>query len=633
MATTSRPISELRAGIRDTSGNVVASGNARFYQPGTLVAQTVYSDAACTSAITQPAVLNAAGQYVSVYTLEPVRMIVKDSTDSTTYYDDIVNLNRHDALYVTHPSFNGGAETTLENILTSLGTNLGTDGNYKESAGATAIAYSTFLGQLCVSLSNFGAVGDGTTDDTTAIQAAFDRVATRGGGWVFGPKGTYKLTSAISITTAGVNFFGAGRGICVFKNFGTTTNAFTINISGDSKMELRDFSITANTTSSGAGITFTSGTNPKLQNIGIGLHRTGIGGTVAGAVYRDMHIDSTDDNAAAVGVTLGARSRLIASEVVSGTTNGTGVVASGSDSRVVDSYVTKFATGVTASGTNAQVNNCYIASAGTTGITLSGTNAQAKGCDIASAVTTGIAISGTEAMARDCLVDTVATGVSLTGARSVCLGSTVLTTTTGISLGVASAVARNNVVRAATTGFSVGAFANCVVVGNIASGNTTDLSVNASATGLIEHSNVGFSTLSDSATTPHSWLKDRAKVAKVTKVTSAVTSGGSVTPTPQSCDIYVAQFSALTSGPITINATSTTGLADGQRMTLVIQRTGGSGAIALSFNAQYGYDFSGGNTLAVSNGAVFPLVWRSSGAVWAAEFTGTVTPTATSNNW
>ena len=61
-----------------------------------------------------------------------------------------------------------------------------------------------------VSVKDFGAVGDGTTDDTAAIQAAIDAVQTAGGGTVYVPKGQYKTTDVIRITGK-VNLIGANR--------------------------------------------------------------------------------------------------------------------------------------------------------------------------------------------------------------------------------------------------------------------------------------------------------------------------------------------------------------------------------------------------------------------------------------
>lgn len=52
---------------------------------------------------------------------------------------------------------------------------------------------------------DFGAKGDGTTDDTAAIQAALDAASTRGISAVLFPTGTYK----VSATTADSNFFAA----------------------------------------------------------------------------------------------------------------------------------------------------------------------------------------------------------------------------------------------------------------------------------------------------------------------------------------------------------------------------------------------------------------------------------------
>src|SRR6185436_5130625 len=112
MATTGQIITELVTGVRDTAGAVVASGNARFYVPGTLSAAAVYSDSACTLAISQPVVLNAGGQKLYAWSKVALRMIVKDATDTTTVVDqDPCNVVRAEQLYITNTAVNGGSET------------------------------------------------------------------------------------------------------------------------------------------------------------------------------------------------------------------------------------------------------------------------------------------------------------------------------------------------------------------------------------------------------------------------------------------------------------------------------------------------------------------------------------------
>jgi hypothetical protein len=441
MATTAKPIDFLVSGVRDSSGNAVASGKVRWYNPGTLVAAVAYSDAACTTPITAPLTLNAAGQG-TVYCLEPIRVIVKDSTETISYYDDIAPLQRHDSVYVTSANINGGTETTLENIWATLVTALGTDFLYKESSGATARSYTTVLGELIVSVKDFGAVGDGTTDDTVAIQAASDRVESRGGGWVYFPKGTYKITSAISVDTVGVSFRGAGRGVSVLKNFSTTGNAISINVGSavDSKITLIDLGITANTTSSGKAIVVTNGDRIRIQSCSVALHRTGIDvSAVSEAQLDGCMVVSTDDNAAAVGVTVGTRARVRECNVVSGTVNGTGITLGGTGCVAVDCYVEKFVTAYSLTGSGAQARSCNATSA-TTGFSLGAANTQAMECSATSA----------------------------------------------------------------TTGFSIGAFARCGVPFSRAASCTTDLSVNASATFFDDRGNgfAGTVSLGLSTATP-----------------------------------------------------------------------------------------------------------------------------------
>ena len=63
-----------------------------------------------------------------------------------------------------------------------------------------------------VSVKNFGAVGDGTTDDTAAIQAAITHAGTLAyGANVFFPDGEYKVTSTLTISGNSVSLTGASR--------------------------------------------------------------------------------------------------------------------------------------------------------------------------------------------------------------------------------------------------------------------------------------------------------------------------------------------------------------------------------------------------------------------------------------
>jgi len=74
----------------------------------------------------------------------------------------------------------------------------------------TKVATDAFVQNLepFVSIKTFGAVGDGTTDDTTSIQNTITSVQASG-GTVFFPAGTYKITSSLT-STGRVTFLGVG---------------------------------------------------------------------------------------------------------------------------------------------------------------------------------------------------------------------------------------------------------------------------------------------------------------------------------------------------------------------------------------------------------------------------------------
>jgi len=116
--------------------------------------------------------------------------------------------------------------------------------------------------QDMVSVKDFGAVGDGVTDDTSSIQAAV--IATSSSGaTLFFPQGTYILSNLTWPTTFSVNGEGIGRTTIKWKAASAETNL--INLSG---------LITASI----SGITFDS--NRQNQSDSTGYYGA-IGGTIS----------------------------------------------------------------------------------------------------------------------------------------------------------------------------------------------------------------------------------------------------------------------------------------------------------------------------------------------------------------
>jgi hypothetical protein len=64
-----------------------------------------------------------------------------------------------------------------------------------------------------LNVKNYGALGNGTSDDTAFIQAAINAApGTAGGGVVF-PSGTYKVTSGLTFPASNIHLLGDGRGV------------------------------------------------------------------------------------------------------------------------------------------------------------------------------------------------------------------------------------------------------------------------------------------------------------------------------------------------------------------------------------------------------------------------------------
>jgi hypothetical protein len=79
---------------------------------------------------------------------------------------------------------------------------------------------------------NYGATGNGTTDDTTAIQSAINACQTAGGGVVFFPPGTYKITAGLTISADNIQIVGSGWSSQILASGAISGYMLTVNAPG-----------------------------------------------------------------------------------------------------------------------------------------------------------------------------------------------------------------------------------------------------------------------------------------------------------------------------------------------------------------------------------------------------------------
>lgn len=97
-------------------------------------------------------------------------------------------------------------------------------------ASDTPRSVESRLGDI-ISVKDYGAVGDGVTDDTAAVQAAIDDVCSSGGGTLYIPAGTYLLSDTLDVTVSNISLMGAGKWDTIL--YRTTDYGDTISFTGD----------------------------------------------------------------------------------------------------------------------------------------------------------------------------------------------------------------------------------------------------------------------------------------------------------------------------------------------------------------------------------------------------------------
>lgn len=227
MAVTLSPVGGAAAQFFDDSGNPLTGGKLYTYLAGTTTPQPTYTSVSGVTACSNPIVLDAAGRVpggeIWLSTGVGYKFVTKTSTDVLiATYDNIPSSAQPPAAndasaimyepgYVVNAgSFVVGDTYRIASIGTTDFTLIGATTNLVGlhfiatgvGSGTGTAEYSrTVQSKLreTLSVKDFGAVGDGVTDDTLAIQAAIDYALHTGMGLVTIPSGTYIVSNTLNL--------------------------------------------------------------------------------------------------------------------------------------------------------------------------------------------------------------------------------------------------------------------------------------------------------------------------------------------------------------------------------------------------------------------------------------------------
>lgn len=168
------PVGGAGAQFFDNNGNPLTGGKLYTYLAGTTTPQVTYTTSAGNVAHANPVVLDAAGRVPSsneIWLADNViyKFVLKDSNDVLiATWDNVNGINDVNSASVAFTGFKGQTGT-VQDLADDDGADwIGFDAG---GAGSVAISAQDKMRQF-VSVKDYGAVGDGSTDDTTAIQAA-----------------------------------------------------------------------------------------------------------------------------------------------------------------------------------------------------------------------------------------------------------------------------------------------------------------------------------------------------------------------------------------------------------------------------------------------------------------------------
>lgn len=258
-------VSFLASGVRGAE-----NGTAEVYVRGTSQRANYYLDFEATQQVdgNVDVSLDSYGRAL-IYVTQLVNIVVKDSNGTPIFTDGVVQGGYDANLEVRSPSFTGtdyiggasgvGKPTTQEAINDAWIESAGaTDWKvlFEGSATLLSIAIATIAGYFeNVKAATYGAVGDGVTDDTSAIQAALDAAAVSG-RLVFFPPGTYRVTSLLTAPALtwppGVSLLGCGPSKSIITVDDVSGPIFTCAADETSTQSARDIAFEADQAHAGS---------------------------------------------------------------------------------------------------------------------------------------------------------------------------------------------------------------------------------------------------------------------------------------------------------------------------------------------------------------------------------------------
>ena len=193
MAVYLSPVGGAAAQFFTNNGVPLAGGKLYSYLAGTTTPAATYTSSSGSTAHTNPIVLDSGGRVSGgeVWLTENVsyKFILKDSNVLIATYDNITGISTItlpiDSSTVTYdPPFSGSSATNVEAKLAQT-----------------------------VSVKDFGAVGDGVTDDYIAITSALTYLASIGGGTLYFPQAKYACSGQIVWSNAPITLQGESTGL------------------------------------------------------------------------------------------------------------------------------------------------------------------------------------------------------------------------------------------------------------------------------------------------------------------------------------------------------------------------------------------------------------------------------------